>query len=334
MPRQDYTMAHFNLNRPYTNVGEFPALPEWPKLVKESTGGGINWRRQILFIKGTQASQAGYFLFRDTVSGGQPTVWSMWTISQKIGTPDEVKNLDNFLADAPGNKMADARQLEGDRFTAIGQFDVDIEYYVALPTDTPRATVRWGYSYIGGWPDPWHQYEDLLHLQLTGDGTYYVAFFPRRRNEPVPEFSTLGEGKIIKTEGDFGTDYGFLSANESEAAAESVSFKGTAGSVQNRKDGLVLSIGVKGKVLYKDYSLTSQAAASAEIVGNKVTISTSHDRSGSQTVTLGLPEGYNISSSKSKIQLSFVEKGRYNILIPDGVTGLTLDIESKNSKTQ
>ena len=128
-------------------------------------------------------------LFRDTATGGQPTVWSMWTLSQKLGTPQEVSDLDAFLANAPGNKVRPASEIQGDRFTAIGQFDVDVEYYIARPSDTPRHTLRWGYTGYNTIdrhhnPNPWHEFQDLLHLQLPGDGAYFVAFFPRQRTEP------------------------------------------------------------------------------------------------------------------------------------------------------
>ena len=51
------------------------------------------------------------------------------------------------LAKKPGNRILPARELKGDRFTAIGQLGVDVEYYIASPSDgkdTPRHTLRWG----------------------------------------------------------------------------------------------------------------------------------------------------------------------------------------------
>ena len=98
----------------------------------------------MLFIKGPDAKDVNYFLIRDTMSGGKPTMWSFWTHSEKIGTPDEARD-PSFLADLPGEKILPARELNGDRFTAIGQYGVDMEYYIASPTDTPRSTLRWGY---------------------------------------------------------------------------------------------------------------------------------------------------------------------------------------------
>jgi hypothetical protein len=116
------------------------------------------------------------------------------------------------------------------------------------------------------------EYQDLLHLQMPGDGAYFVAFYPRKRDWPAPTFSTLGEGLIVKVSGDFGTDYGFLSAIEATAAGEGTSFRGTAGSVQDRKSGLVLALGAKGDVRYKEYELAADFAASLRVAKEQLSV--------------------------------------------------------------
>ena len=327
MPRQDYAAAEFLLNRPYTKMPEKqPALPPWPRLLREASPGELAWKRQVLFIKGASARDAGYFLFRDTVSGGQPTVWSMWTLSEKIGTPGEARDLRGFRADAPGNRVAATRPLPGDRFTAIGQFDVDVEYYVALPRDTPRATVRWGYSTTGHWPNPWHEYQDLLHLQRPDDGDYFVAFYPRRRDEPAPKFSSSADGLIIKTEGEFGTDYGFLCADASCAETAQVSFTGTAASVQDRGTSLALSLGAGGEVRYGEYGLSSPSAASLVLDGGRLTVCASHDRKGDQMVVLHLPAGLTLSPDRQDAAPKNTGPGTHEILLPRGQTTVGLRV--------
>ena len=80
-------------------------------------------------------------------------------------------------------------------------------------------------------------FQDLLHLQLPGDGTYYVAIYPRPREEAAPAFTALDNGKIIKVVSLFGTDYAYLSLADDTATAEGVTFRGTAASVQQRAAG-------------------------------------------------------------------------------------------------
>lgn len=129
---------------------------------------------------------------------------------------------------------------------------------------------------------------------------------------------------IIKTEGTFGTDYCFLSAEPVKAILKEISFNGESGSVQDRTDGIVLSLGAKGEVCYKDYRLTSETATSAEIIDNKLTLSTSHDHSGPQAVTIGLPLGYSLSTFTKDVQLGKVRERIYDILIPESVSNVTL----------
>jgi hypothetical protein len=104
-----------------------------------------------------------------------------------------------------------------------------------------------------------------------------VAFFPRKRAAPAPTFSTLGDGAIIKVSGDFGTDYGFLSALVATASAEGATFRGTAASVQDRDGGPVLSLGAEGEVGFKEYRLAAEFPAALRI--------------GQGQLTVGFPEG-------------------------------------------
>jgi hypothetical protein len=85
-------------------------------------------------------------------------------------------------------------------------------------------------------------------------------------------FSTLGDGTIIKVSGDFGTDYGFLSALEAAASGEDARFQGTAASVQDRKDGLVLALGAKGEVGYKHYRLSADFPAALRVREGELTV--------------------------------------------------------------
>jgi len=278
LPRADYVNTLYNLGGAY-DAGWWTTavpkdLPPWPPVAAEGKVP-FTWRRQVLYLKDDLPGGPNYLILRDTVTGNQPTMWQFWTLSEKIGTPEEAANLEAFLADKPGLKAVPPRPLTGDRFTAIGQLDVDLEYFIASPAGTPRWTLRWGthyqdYGVVGD------EYQDLLQIQMPGDGAYYVALFPRYRTEAVPAFTALAEGKIIKVSGDFGTDYGFLAAEETEAVAEGVRFRGTTGSVQDRGQGdLVLALSAPGEVAYRQYGLAANQPASL--------------RAGADTVAVHLP---------------------------------------------
>jgi hypothetical protein len=143
------------------------------------------------------------------------------------------------------------------------------------PTATNTYTLRWdtGYTYTPVYN--FKEYKDLLHLQMPGDGAYFVAFFPRKRETPAPIFATLGNGTIIKISGAFGTDYGFLSLMPKGAVGEGAVFNGIAGSVQDRADGLMLCLGAKGEVNYQGYGLTADGAASLRVKADRLIVEVS-----------------------------------------------------------
>ena len=323
LPRQDYTAVDVALDAPMRmQLQWFTDLPAWPP-VPQVGKPPVDWRRQVLFLKDDDPSKTAYLLIRDSVKGGQPTMWQMWTLSEKIGTPDEVKDLTAFLADKPGYTIRPTRELKGDRFTAVGQLGVDVEYYLASPTDTPRYTLRWGTD-LFNWANKMKvpEYQDLLHLQLPGDGAYFLAFYPRKRDWPAPTFATLGNGTIIKVSGDFGTDYGFLSALPGEAIGEGAAFQGVAGSVQDRATGLVLSLGAAGKVSYKGYTVQAQDAVSLRALPDSLAVETPAGHPAG-TVTVVAPGKWKLAAGTKGVTLKQGPEGLV-LALPAGVVKVAL----------
>ncbi|MHB9023916.1 MAG: hypothetical protein ACYC7E_07020 [Armatimonadota bacterium] len=329
--RQDYMVIDSTIEKPkYLNLeagahDKMIEVPAWPPVAKEANGT-VNWKRQVLFLKDTSAAGASYLLLRDTVSGGQPTMWQFWNVSEKIGTPSQVRDVKAFLADKPGNKIMPARELKSERrkegrFTAIGQFDVDTEFFVASPNAGPFHTLRFGKQYHYSPIHLFSEYQDLFHLQLPGDGAYYVAVFPRKRGEPVPEFEVLGDSNsIIKVTGAFGTDYGFLYDTTCDAWGGGAYFHGTAASIQDRKDGLTISFGAAGIVRYQGYELSAGGPASLQVDMKVLTLTVPADHAGT-SLTLVAPWGLVNEDKRVTLQEN---DGRYTITIPRGVGRVVL----------
>jgi hypothetical protein len=277
LPALDYVRTRTSIHgRGKPKMPPGLTLDGWPAPVRK---GHVKWQRQILMVKDEDPRGPHYFVFQDNVRavGNGPTQWTMWNLSQKIGTPQQAGHLDAFLQDAPGEKIVpEARQLpEGNRYTAIGQHGVDTEYYIASPTETPRHTLRWGFKLGHGYsgiPEGIEEWQDVLHLQLPGTGHYYVVMYPRLRDQEAPEFQTLGEGRIIRLEGAFGTDHVFLAPEKVEARAGKVAFQGTAGLVQDREDGLTLALGAAGRATSGEYALASDVAATLHASPGRLTV--------------------------------------------------------------
>lgn len=265
LPLLDYVSVGFDVPEIKQHHLKMPRkAPAFPK--REAEGEPpFHWQRQALLTRSEHPGGVNYLVLRDTVSGGQPTQWHFWTLSEKIGTPQQAADREAFLKDKPGNKVCALRELVGDRFTALGQFDVDLDYYIAGPTGTPRYTLRYGTGGSAYGLRGFYEFQDLLHLQMGGDGCYFVAMFPRGRDEPAPAFSTLAKGKVIRIAGAFGTDYCFLSEEPDQVRAGPVRFAGTAGMVQDRPSGLALMLGAEGSVSCGDYSLAAAAPASLRV---------------------------------------------------------------------
>jgi len=320
LPRMDYVAVDIGMYKPmdttWYKASKPDGMPEWPS-VKRAAKPPVDWRRQVLFVKDDDPGGVNYFVFRDTVTSNQPTMWQFWTLSEKVGTPEEAADLEAFLADKPGKKPAPARELSGDRYTAIGQFDVDLEYYVASPARTPRHALRFGDRF---------EHMDLLHLQLEGAGHYFVALCPRLRTQAAPEFKASAKRTVIRLKGDFGTDYVFLSEAETRAKAKGATFEGTAASVQDRKTGLALSLGAKGRIKYRAIELAADGPAGLRVhTRDRVELMLPNDHAGA-TVAIRLPGRYKCARPDLAANLTREGKTR-TLTVPAAIASVILIAE-------
>ena len=324
LPRLDYASARFKLTGAWSRVFSIPdAAPAFPPTPK--TGRlPMTWQRQLMSVKDDDADGVSYIIFRDTVGGTQPTQWHFWTLSKKIGTPAEAADRTKFLADAPGQsqKTLGPRAMKGDRFTALGQFGMDLEYYVASPTGTPRHTVRYGLKPSAADVPRFSEYQDLLQLTLPGDGSYYVAMFPRKPDEKVPTFATSGDGKVITIRSDWGTDHAFLSKDPATARVAGFSFQGTAASIQDRRSGLVLTLGDRGTVNVKSFALKAPFGASLRVGSDVLTIDMSASHPAGKVIVT-VPGTWKLRKSHD-VTLTKELNGSYKLVIPANTTTVEL----------
>ncbi|MDA1142478.1 MAG: hypothetical protein O3B01_28265 [Planctomycetota bacterium] len=318
LPQVDYARAT------YTNIRVddrdwFPAaMPAYPQ-VNPASGNGLEWTRQLMFLKDTNPEGPAYIVLRDTTSGGHPTAWQFWTLSEMLGSTEQAANPE-FLKDKPGEKILPARELPlTDRYTARGSFGLDIEYFVASPAGSPRHTLRYGGTWAGNRVP---EYQDMLHLQLPGDGVYHVVIYPRLNGEKPPTFSKLADGRIVKVSGTFGTDYVFLETEETKASEEGVTFEGTSGAVQLRGEQSRLSLSAAGRVDFKEFALRGASAASLNCSANELTLELPNSEGGEFTVTAtgnwrekGKQKGVKIEQQKDSVRVT----------VPRDVTTVTLN---------
>ncbi len=327
LPEVEYVNVGFAVTRndpAYShNIPVPPDVPAFP--VRNQVGETpFDWRRQLLRVDDGRAGGRQYVALRDTVSGGQPTQWHFWTLSEKLGETAAAADREAFLADKPGNKAAPRRELTGDRFTAIGQFGVDVEAYVASPGDTPRYTLRYGTQAgaYGAWKNT-PTYQDLLHLQLPGDGSYFVVLYPHPAGHPAPEFATLGDGRIVRVRAEGGTDYLFMSDVPAQAEADSVRFDGTAGTVRLTEGRIVLSVAAPGSTAHEAWAITATTPAALAVTADTAGVSVDATNS-PVTVTLRLTGDWEPVAPPAGAGWQKREDGRWQLELPAGVEALTL----------
>ena len=283
LPSADYASARYTLGKGKAlNMDRlWEGLPEWPDA--DQTTGKDQWERQIMFLRSESSAEQHYLLINDTILNDQPTRWHFWTLSRKLGATNEATS-DGFLGNAPGNapasagelqveqrllagedisnSSAPARELNGDRFTARGQYDVDLDFFVAEPTDTPRHTMRYGGSHRE-YAVNLTEFQDVLHLQNPGKGRYYVAIVPRSGETKPAQFERLADGQIIRVVADSGTDYLLLSREPVQAVYpdKGIAFDTAAGAIRERENGFALILHAPGSLKFEQTTLLADGPA-------------------------------------------------------------------------
>lgn len=330
LPRLDYLGERYH----WTQTWSFfatppPAVPDFPPV--EHAGvlpkNGVTWHRQALYVRDALPGGKNYLVLRDSLTGGQPTQWQFWTLSKKLTPVDGQRvNVVDIAADTPPppGVHPEPVELTGNHFVVTGQFGLDLDYYVASPADTPRHTIRHGFDATPLGPTSGFRCEqDLLHLQLPGDGVYFVALVPRAAGEAAPTFVSLAEDKVIKVSGPFGSDYVFLSDAPGTATAEGATFAGTAACVQDRAGGLVLALAAAGEVACKGYALTAHMAANLCIAANTLTLTLPDGHAGGQ-LTVQAPDGFRLAPDQAQITLEKAGKTGYRLTIPAAIRQVVL----------
>ena len=199
-----------------------PTMPRWPR-VERPGQSPVDWRRQVLFVKSTSDNSQSYVVLRDTVLSDTPTIWLFWSLTRGLGPTGE-------SGPDLSSTVRPAAPLPGYRFSAVGQWGVDLDYFVAEPQDTPRHTLRWGKRQANPAP-PIDEYQDLLHLQRPGKGAYLVFLCPRRSDRPAPTFESLAPG-VVRVRGDFGEDIVFLGDEGLEYRRDGIMIAASAGLIR------------------------------------------------------------------------------------------------------
>jgi len=323
LPRQDYFSASYQLKGWKGGSYGAPENPaSWPPVEGEA-GFPLSWTRRMLYVQDDDPAGPNYLVLRDSIGGGKPSLWQMWTVSSGLATPEQRPDAECLLADNAGKTSIDATPLTGDRFTAVGRFDIDMEYYIASPRDTQRWTMRWGQRYVD-YGVQGEDYRDLLQLRLDGNGEYFVVMFPHFRSEAAPEFTTLGDGAVIKVTGEFGVDYCFLPSKAAEVTIGDVFFQGEVGSVQERGEVTVLATGSAGRVRYGAWGISASQAASVRVEAARLVVHLPYASQDGGEVALRTVGQWKPASGQAGVTVTS-SPGECRVRMPQGVVQAVLE---------
>jgi hypothetical protein len=165
------------------------------------------WRRQILFVKDQAPRGPNYFLLSDSFAATLPTDWNLWCLANEM-------------------------KMDGAKATFSGKFEVDLDVYL-LQNPGKIVTGAWG---------PEKERQKLLQLQQDANQGYFVALYPRAKDEPVPVLSRISGGKGLSVSLPNRTDWAFLSAERFEFEEADLQFSGSAGVAQRGESWIRLTL--------------------------------------------------------------------------------------------
>jgi hypothetical protein len=284
----------------------------WPNTHRRAVRP-YRWCRQTMYIKSTSATGPHYLVVRDRIWGKQPTRWQMWTLSNGI-------KAGNRRYQSPLRATSLPRL---DQYTALGQHGVHLEYFVSAPRRGKRYTLTYehklpkGYNHV---KEGLRDKQDLLALTLNGAGSYHVAMFPRKSNQPAPNIRRWGE-HVIQLKGSFGHHTTFLSTIPRKVAHGSFRFQGTAGSIQQERHQTILSLAETGSVHWRNIGIKGSDFTA---VWRPHKIYVQHASRTATTAWFTSSTPLRAAPASRHIRVRTVRRGLYRVTFPRGTSSYTL----------
>jgi hypothetical protein len=214
-------------------------------LIREFATGAVDylrgeragWHRQILFVKDRDPLGPNYFVIRDSVLSGREADWRVWLAT------DETPRLDQ------------------NPVRVTGRHGVDLVVFFASPATARPTTERISRKTGASGFDTKESSQYCLHLKMPVDQPIAVVLYPLGHDQRTPKMTSLGGGRTVKIESEYGTDYAMLALEGFQFSDEGMSFDGKAGAVQIRKDAIQLSLPRRGKLVCRKQTVESNQSS-------------------------------------------------------------------------
>lgn len=319
-PEADYVMAAMPLiefsETPFFNKAEsedpvpWGAYQDFPrtrlKLKRE-------WQRRFLFVKDEDLNGPNYFLIQDDLDG-----------------QDELTPQANFWC------LADAQRIAGNTVHWTGQYEVDLDLFVAAPRKPEISTRRWWHTQVGparATLKNGREEQIAAHVkQAPGQGGFTVVLYPRGRYEEAPSYESAPDGKAVLVTIGKRRDVIFCSRQAQPAKLGGVSLSGTVAVVKQHPDYTAIILPEAGAVSGKEWSVKTDAPVSLRLAGDRLT----GQVSGTGTLTLALGKGWagRTLLLSGKPAGTFDAEGRTALTLPEGASVITAEPTPPRAETK
>lgn len=202
-------------------------------------GERADWHRQILLVKDDDPLGPNYIVLRDSVLSGRAADWRLWLATDEA--PDVAAN----------------------PLRVQGRFAADlVVFFAERPAGAVRTEAITRRAGASGFTTP-ESTQRCLHVHLPADWPCAVVLYPVLKDQPTPKLTALADGRVVKIESSFGTDYVLLSLQAFRFAADGIQFEGKTGVVQLRPAHTQLTLPRRGQLAWQNQRLENPADSPA-----------------------------------------------------------------------
>lgn len=207
------------------------------------------WQRRFVFIKDTDLQGPNYFV-----------------VSDDFGGQDELRPMANFWC------MADRQTVDGNLVRWEGQYEVDLDMYVAFPKEAQVQRREWWHKASQPtrvkWPHEKGEYQIAAHVEnQPGAGGFSVVLYPRRGYEVRPTYGSNADGSAMRVEIGERTDVIFCARQRANRSFGGVSSKGTVAVAKMHPDYTALVLCEAGSLEAREMRMESEGPLSIRVTG-------------------------------------------------------------------
>lgn len=256
---------------------EFSSLGSLADLVSGETNEK-DWRRRVLFSKDLHREDPVYLLVRDDVSRPDTASSVNWWFMTKNVAPDGLEkpgvvpiqiSQQDWVKNM-GHNWKDAPKLTGQLHHFPGMTGVDVDLFIASPTDPQiltDAASAGRFPYNAG-PKDMFETQELVRISQPAGKSYLTLLVPRWPGSASPKYATIANGDGVAIDSESGQDRLFLAEKSIAFADGIVNFKGRAGFVRQGKQSLRLMV-QDGRIAAGGVTLTTTGTQAALMLSAK-----------------------------------------------------------------